>query len=148
LRVAIATARDDIARLEQERGAHYAGMIIEPASEVRFEVRGVDVGVSWDFGVDSDPKSARFWRYGQFSHNPHYAPQVLSVELKPEFGDDFPSVMRQMKRLGATVLVAYEYNGRGASEAQMRAMFKASGIQVVFVHEIEAEVERAKHVPV
>jgi hypothetical protein len=53
--------------------------------------------------------------------------------------------MRQMARLQATVLVTHDYNGRGATEEQMRAMFKASGIEVVFVREIEAEMESAGH---
>ena len=53
----------------------------------------------------------------------------MAVEIKPSVGDDYPSVMRQMKRLGAKVLVVGAWTGRGVSEPQMRAMFKAGGIK-------------------
>lgn len=66
----------------------------------------------------------------------------LRLELKPTMGDDYPTVMRQMMRLGAAVLVLGTYTGRGVSEPQMRAMFEASGIRVVFVQEIEEAMRR------
>jgi hypothetical protein len=88
---------------------------------VDFECRGVDVRLD-----------ARFQKGGE-----HFNIDVLGVEIKPSVGDDYPSVMRQMKRLGAGTLVAGTWTGRGVSEPQMRAMFEASGIKVVFVQEIE-----------
>jgi hypothetical protein len=91
-------------------------------TEARFEVRGVDVLVTWWFRVeDSDFRGD----------------QQTSVELKPAIGDDYPTIMRQMNRLGASVLVVGQYTGRGVSEQQMRQMFSASNITVLFVQEIE-----------
>jgi len=127
-------AKYEACRLQREEDEFRATAAIDAVSKVRFEYAGVDVIVKWDFTVNGDPETA--WRYSRDE-------QHINAELKPAFGDDFPSIMRQMERLKATVLVAYEYNGRGASELQMRAMLKASGIQVVFVHEIEAEMQRA-----
>jgi hypothetical protein len=106
-----------------------AAVVVTLKSGVHFEAKGVDVVISAGHGK----VGSLFLEYA--------APIIASVELKPEIGDDFPSIMRQMARLRADVLVTYNYNGRGATEAQMRAMFNASGIRVVFVHEIETAME-------
>jgi hypothetical protein len=67
----------------------------------------------------------------------------LTVEIKPTLGDDYPTVMRQMMRLEAKYLVVGIWTGRGVTEPQMRAMFQASGIRVVFVQEIEEQMRLA-----
>jgi hypothetical protein len=95
-------------------------------TSVDFEYRGVDVRLD-----------ARFQKGGE-----QFRIDVLGVEIKPSVGDDYPSVMRQMKRLGAGILVAGTWTGRGVSEPQMRAMFEASGIKVVFVQEIEERLRQ------
>lgn len=96
---------------------------LNPWTRVTFEASGVDVVIVWAWTMDNKDS------IGIHSN--------LHVELKPSMGDDFPSVLRQMRRLRASVLVIGAYTGRGASEPQMRAMFEASGITVVFVQEIE-----------
>jgi hypothetical protein len=53
-------------------------------------------------------------------------------------GDDYPAVLRQMKRLGATVLLVGEYRGQGATREQFVKMFATASIKVVFVADIEA----------
>lgn len=79
--------------------------------------------------------------------------RTLMVEIKPDLGDDFPAVLRQIKRQQAlraenhnsygsdadvwTLLVG-RYDGGGATLAQVRQVFKASGINVVLADEIEA----------
>jgi hypothetical protein len=69
---------------------------------------------------------------------------TTNIELKPTVGDDFPSIMRQMRRLECKLLVAGEFTGRGVSEQQMRQMFEANGMKVLFVREIEAEIANAR----
>jgi uncharacterized protein CbrC (UPF0167 family) len=89
-------------------------------ARVAFEVRGVDVVVR-THGFDT-------WQ----------------IELKPSLGDDFPSVMRQMSRTGATILVASAYSGRGVDEPTLRKMFAANGMSLVFERDIEAELPNAR----
>jgi hypothetical protein len=100
------------------------------ASKVAFEDRGVDVVLSGWMKVKIGEGEAEESEYRQFAHD-------LGVEIKPSMGDDYPTVMRQMQRLGCCHLLLGAYTGRGVSEPQMRAMFKASGITVVFLQEIE-----------
>lgn len=82
-----------------------------------FEEKGVDVVLTWGFS--------------------EYLPNSFKIEIKPSLGDDYPSVMRQMKRLGAWVLVVDHYTGRGAAEPQLREALEVSGLHVIFLQEIE-----------
>jgi hypothetical protein len=92
-----------------------------------YEVKGVDV---------------RFWyRWTIGGLDDGYNP--IGLEIKPTLGDDYPSVMRQMKRLEVNYLVVGTYTGRGVSEPQMREMFRMSDITVVFVQEIEEAMRQA-----
>jgi len=110
------------------------------ASKVAFEDRGVDVVLNGWMKVKIGEGEAGENEYRQFAHD-------LGVEIKPAMGDDYPTVMRQMQRLGCRHLLIGAYTGRGVSEPQMRAMFNASGITVVFLQEIE-EVIRAANAAV
>jgi hypothetical protein len=92
-------------------------------TKVSFEISGVDVLVEFYW---TSPRTNRRGKSG-----------YVRIELKPAIGDDYPTVIRQMRRLGATVLVASQYTGRGVSEMQLCQMFEASGLTVVFVQEIE-----------
>jgi len=96
---------------------------VEPplVTEARFEENGIDVILPWGFVA------------------PTY---LLKIELKPSMGDDYPTVMRQMKRLGAWLLVVEQYTGRGVSETQMRGIFTASRLTVLFTQEIEEAMQR------
>lgn len=97
------------------------------ATGAAYEVKGVDV---------------EFWyRWDIAGENDGY--NTIGLEIKPTLGDDYPSVMRQMKRLGVRYLIVGTYTGRGISEPQMREMFRVSGITVVFVQEIEEAMRRA-----
>jgi hypothetical protein len=135
--VKIATALQEVARLQLIVDEFRANAVMKTVSSAQFEHNGVNVVIDWRRTTNG--KTAYNYQSGQDLAGKHW------VELKPEVGDDFPSIMRQMARLHADTLVTYDYNGHGATEAQMRAMFKASGIQVVFVREIEAEMQRAGH---
>lgn len=101
-----------------------AGTAVWPVvTAVRLEERGVDVILSWGL---SQP-TAREHR----------------IELKPSVGDDFPSVMRQMKRLGAPTLILERYEGRGVPEPAFRKMMGLGGMRVIFLQEVEEEMRRA-----
>lgn len=99
-------------------------------TRVDFEASGVDVVIHWRYAsIDSQPNI-----YGGVAD--------FKIELKPTMGDDYPAVIRQMKRLQATFLILGQYTGRGVSERQLREMFEASGLGVVFVQEIEEYMRR------
>jgi hypothetical protein len=57
---------------------------------------------------------------------------VLRIEVKPSVGDDYPSVLRQMKREGADTLFIGEYVGEGVAREQFVKIFNNEGIRVVF----------------
>lgn len=96
-------------------------------TQVSFEDRGIDVKL-W-FGSDA-----------HLHHGKWSAEAMIGIEIKPSLGDDFPSVMRQMSLLGCRYLVVAEYTGRGVSSLQLREMFQANGITIIFMREIESEV--------
>jgi uncharacterized protein (DUF3820 family) len=83
---------------------------------VKFEQRGIDVVLYADYGLNSI---------------------YLPIELKPVMGEDYPSVMRQMKRLHADILIIREYIGQVATEEQLRKMFAANNQMLIFEGEID-----------
>lgn len=60
----------------------------------------------------------------------------FNIELKPTIGDDFPAVLRQIRRNGAMVVVAERFEAVGATLDQVRKMF--GDRKLVLVAEIEA----------
>jgi len=100
-------------------------------SYVWFEREGRDVDVAWRWVPTFLQREAQSSWYLTSGHD-------AGCELKPAIGDDYPAILRQMRASNAAVLVIGEYQGTGATEQQMRAIFRASGIRVVFVSEIDA----------
>ena len=77
-----------------------------------------------------------------------WARHVVAIEAKPALGDEYPAVLRQIKSHGAIpdrhgwstqhrVLLAGRITAAGATEDQIRAIFKASNITLVLFDEIE-----------
>ncbi len=71
----------------------------------------------------------------------------LTIELKPLMGDDYPAVLRQIKKYirdngygGGGVLLVGEYTGSGASLEEVRQFFELSNIVVVLASEVEARL--------
>lgn len=73
---------------------------------------------------------------------------AVCVEIKPTVGDDYPAILRQIKRLGRTakydygedtrfnVLLVGSYTGVGATKEQFVQIFKLSDITVIFADEL------------
>lgn len=101
--------------------------LVVVSSSATFEQKGVDVVVYSDIKVDGPD-------YCATTVNP------IGIELKPDMSDDFPSVMRQMQRLEARVLIVGRYAGTTVTEDQLRQMFGANGFRLIFVCEIEAKM--------
>lgn len=104
---------------------------------VRFEQRGIDVVI--DVTIGEHVPMRKPW-----GENSNWERFVLSIEIKPTMGDDFPSVMRQMERLQCGTLVVGDYTGRAVSAPQLSQMFEANGKRLVFVRDIEAEIANAR----
>jgi hypothetical protein len=114
LRVAEATAQ------LQALKAEVVPDCVWKVSHRAFEVGGVDVVLECRI-------MATWW-----------ASVTVSIEVKPSLGDDFPAVLRAMKRwdtTGRRVLVVGQYAGRGATRDQVAAMFGADRIAVVWLED-------------
>lgn len=93
-------------------------------SVVEFEQEGIDVLIRWGF---------------------EYADQYkITVEIKPSLGDDYPSVMRQMNRLGASVLVIDQYNSDTLPLNTVREMFENNGQMLITLKVILDNMPYAK----
>jgi hypothetical protein len=75
------------------------------------------------------------------------ASMTVAIEIKPDLSDNYPAVLRQVQanrraprhhHHDAHVLVFKEYTASGASLDQVRAIFRASQIDVVSMADIEA----------
>jgi hypothetical protein len=60
-----------------------------------------------------------------------------SIEIKPTVGDDYPAVLRQMRRIQSSVLFLRDYVGKGATREQFVETFKTANITVVFAEDLE-----------
>jgi len=57
------------------------------------------------------------------------------IELKPQMGDDYPAVLRQIQANKCRFVVYKKYTGTGVSEKQMKAIFIASNALALSVDE-------------
>ena len=100
-------------------------------NHVEFEHRGVDVVLKWA------------WHEGGAGPIGSHG-GCCAIEIKPSFGDDFPTIMRQMRRLNASYLLAEQYTGRAVPLQDLRRMFGANGVRFLLLREIEAEIANAR----
>jgi hypothetical protein len=56
---------------------------------------------------------------------------ALRIEIKPTVGDDYPSVLRQMKANESEILFVGQYVGTGATREQFIKTFATASIRVV-----------------
>jgi hypothetical protein len=85
-----------------------------------FEVSGVDVALEISAHSDQQVEAPPEWTKGYYDPGWKYGYWRVrfKIELKPTIGDDYPAVLRQMKRTGADVLFVGDYTGQGATEQQ------------------------------
>lgn len=85
-------------------------------------------GASFECGCD-----VRFGlSFGDYGYS-----EQFSIEIKPSMGDDFPAVLRQMKRSGANTLLVGQYTGLGASFQQVVDVFDSAHIIVVTTRQVD-----------
>lgn len=108
-------------------------------SAVEFEFYGSDMLITWSWSVPVEGSADTGIE--------------LLVELKPSLGDDFPTVLREIKthiqfagkrkfEKPRAILIVGAYAGEGASWDQVKDIFRASGITAVLESEI---LNRSKH---
>jgi hypothetical protein len=98
-------------------------------SEAAYEQKAIDAIIQFTITICPTDASIGSMR----SHK-----KTLTIEIKPNVGDDYPAILRQMLSNGADYLFLESYTGIGATESQFRKVFQASGKKVVFRHEVDA----------
>lgn len=69
----------------------------------------------------------------------------FAIEVKPSVGDDYPAILRQIKNIrcsGYHILFLERYIGSGATKEQFVAIFRKSGVAVVFREDAEKRPAR------
>lgn len=97
--------------------------------DVRFCVA---TGVEW-----SIPEQSYVWTHEWPST---YEEFIFCVEIKPSIGDDYPAVLRQIKRNKTNYLFIRSYTGIGATKEQFVKFFDSQGVKVVFETDVDAVV--------
>jgi hypothetical protein len=59
-----------------------------------------------------------------------------SIECKPILGDDYPRVLRQMRRSGADILLVGEFASEAVSLEELKGIFATAGIEVILTSEL------------
>lgn len=94
--------------------------------KVLYENNGVDVTLKIKITNKADARD--------YYHLP------FGVEIKPTISDDFPSVLRQIRRyqrdFQSFAVYVRSYTGVGATEEQFRQFFESQDIRVVFEREL------------
>jgi hypothetical protein len=103
--------------------------------ECGFDLR---LQVRW-FGEITGPWNEH---YRQWEERHVYAKEekTFAIELKPQMGDDFPAVPRQMKRNGADTLVIGSFEATNCTLAQVRTMFGEK--RIITLQEIKTAQQR------
>jgi uncharacterized protein (DUF3820 family) len=119
-----------------------APIVVDFTVSTGFEEHGVDVDLEISVRSDLHHIPDSIWHVGRIGmsgsrwHGMHWDAS-FKIEIKPVVGDDYPAVLRQMKRTGADVLFVGEYTGQGATEKQFVQTMATAGIRVVFAREVE-----------
>tara|TARA_R110000764_G_scaffold220909_1_gene309216 strand:+ start:266 stop:928 length:663 start_codon:yes stop_codon:yes gene_type:complete len=95
-------------------------------SDKKFEFEGADVRFIVRSWIDISRVSDKSW-----VSSPVCKAFNAKIELKPSVGDDYPSILRQMKANSCNILVYGSYVGLGVSEEDFSQMMKMSGVNTV-----------------
>jgi len=111
---------------------------VEHEFSVRFESEGADVYLSW-FG--SYPYLVyRDWENARNSETVITKTSTRDsarIEIKPTVADEYPAILRQMKRNQSDFLFVDDYQGEGATELQFVKIFAASHKAVIFKRNVD-----------
>ncbi len=116
---------DNLARAREELAEAKKKLLISPAYPLPPKVH-----LDFECGYDVDLKCG----WGSY-YVRHYR-----IEIKPQMGDDYPSVLRQMKRNGASTLLIGFFEAESVTLKQVRGVFGDN--RVVLLDEIQAIINR------
>lgn len=102
-------------------------------SNPRFENNGRDVELRYTAGLDFGVSDVIGGSVPNFCIG-----SSLAIEIKPDVGDDFPAILRQMRRNGSDILLTRSYHGTGVSEKIFCEYMESQKLKVIFEHEIDA----------
>lgn len=105
------------------------GRFLVSSAHVVLEEKGVDVRFEVTAGFDMDTQLDLYLGCR--------VREDFSIEIKPSIGEDYPAVLRQMRRSGARYLFLETYTGTQIDEARFRLYFESQGVHVVFKREVE-----------
>jgi uncharacterized protein (DUF3820 family) len=133
----VENARVELARCQQILTKELAAKIdeINVRFERKFEVQGVDVMLAVEAHNAPHDVAISLWAFPGYRFQNSRA---LRIEIKPIVGDDYPAVLRQMKRTQSDVLLVGRYTGIGATREQFVKTFATASIRVVFLEDVEA----------
>lgn len=114
-----------------------------------FEVGGVDCSFSVTAGLScrsnvfrdgqelyrsDDNRGVEFGSYLGISR---HGEVDLKIEIKPEIGDDYPAILRQMRANESRFLFTRAYIGLGVNEETFIQFMDSQGIRVIYEHEVD-----------
>lgn len=94
-------------------------------SNVQYEVNGVDVVLGFKSIAFNEDRSKQNYSCGS-----------LNIEIKPELGDDYPAVLRQMKSNESYILLTGAVTATGATLEQIRKIFKSGNKEIVTLSDV------------
>lgn len=104
-----------------------------------FEKNGVDCEFGFCAGARyyvSEVASGAYTTYADTAELD--ARDLFRIEIKPNVGDDYPAVLRQMRGNHSTILFTRSYCGDGVDEATFFKFMESQGIKVILESDVDA----------
>jgi len=105
--------------------------------DIQFEKSGIDVSFSLDITyTNSYERREGTIEWEKRSFGETFYSNIFKIEIKPSIGDDYPTVLRQMRDLGCNILFLGEYHGIGLNLENFIKLFNKQKIRIVFKNQI------------
>jgi len=157
-------AYSEFLKKEKSEGFNYVNSILNNFGKIcsiNFEVNAIDVQVAFEtkeieieeedgFDFINEDGTLSKYGYSQGAKKVIKYKKVkrnfwldLRVEIKPCVGDDYPSILRQIRSLKDfnvsryNILFVGEYNGKGISESDFVKLFLTQRIAVIFLRDVK-----------
>jgi uncharacterized protein (DUF3820 family) len=131
------TTPPDLSELWDERAQYLLPVEIAFRIRCTFEEYGVDVTLI----ITPFSKPHPYRKYEHDVSSGDAIEKVMTftatIEIKPVVSDDYPAVLRQMRRNGSHFLFLERYTGTGATREQFIKTFASAGITVVFKDQVQ-----------
>lgn len=105
-------------------------------SKVMFEEEGIDASWAVYAGIDVVFEKSK---YENELSSAYSIAGILNIEIKPEVGDDYPAILRQMRRNKSRHLFTRAYTGVGVDQPTFIQFMDSQGIRVIFEHEVDQQ---------